>query len=150
MLGKFCHLINLKYCDTNFFLAPESCLQYHMGVQGNIKSFNFEEFNLASQGYFNNLDYTICFRREPGFCTITYSVPNYLPTTVQTHPQTHGTVPTEHTNPGRYFNIIADTSSNQPVGTDQAGAGPYECAFDYLVLGIVKKSVIVFTPLNCF
>jgi hypothetical protein len=112
--------------------APANCLQYHIGVQGSIRSFNYDEPNVAAQGgYLNNLDYTICFKKEPGFCTVTYSVPTVYvhindPNQSQEGPMT--------ISPGRYFNIIPDTSTNNAVGNDQAGAGPYDCPFDYLFL----------------
>jgi hypothetical protein len=77
------------------------------------------------------LDYTICFRKEPGFCTLTYSVPTLF-TNINDPNQSQD--PQTTTPPGRYFNVIPDGSSNNPVGNDQAGAGPYDCPFDYLLL----------------
>ena len=76
------------------------------------------------------MDYTICFRKEPGFCTVTYSVPFMLVHVNDPNQQQDGS-PIQ-VNPGRYFNIIPDISTNSAVGNDQAGAGPYECPFDYL------------------
>lgn len=41
---------------------------------GQVKSFNYDLFNQGFT-YFNNLDYAICFKKWPGFCTVTYEVP---------------------------------------------------------------------------
>ena len=41
---------------------------------GQVKSFNYDLFNQGFT-YFNNLDYSICFKKWPGFCTVTYEVP---------------------------------------------------------------------------
>lgn len=111
--------------------APPNCLQYNIGVQGSIRSFNYEDPNVSAQGYLNNLDYTICFRKEPGFCTVTYSVPTVIYN--QNDPNLPQDAPVQ-TSPGRYFNVIPDTSTNNAVGNDQAGAGPYDCPFDYLFI----------------
>lgn len=121
------------------FLAPPNCLQYHLGIQGNIRSFNYEELSqqaVVGYGlYLNNLDYTICFRKQPGFCTITYSVPNDLNFNQQNQ------LPNQEVSgyqPGLYFNVVADPTGPNAVGTDQAGAGPYECNTDYLILANIR------------
>lgn len=49
-------------------------MQYHKGTRGSIKSFNYDEPGLLGQGYPNNMDYVICIRKEPGFCSITYQL----------------------------------------------------------------------------
>ncbi|PRD29764.1 UNVERIFIED_CONTAM: hypothetical protein NCL1_28428 [Trichonephila clavipes] len=54
--------------------APPHCLQYHRGTRGAIKSFNYDEPGLLGMGYPNNMDYVICIRKEPGFCSITYQL----------------------------------------------------------------------------
>lgn len=75
---------------TNPSRAPSNCLQYHLGPSGGFSSFNYEasqyqEYipsgpqNYQNAGaldstYYNGLDYSICFRKESGFCTQTYSV----------------------------------------------------------------------------
>lgn len=58
-----------------FFSAPTNCLQYFTSMVGQVKSFNYDLFNQGFT-YFNNLDYTICFKKWPGFCTVTFEVPN--------------------------------------------------------------------------
>ncbi|XP_054166089.1 uncharacterized protein LOC128963602 [Oppia nitens] len=117
---------------SSIYRAPPNCLQYHIGVQGSIRSFNYDEPTVPSLGgYLNNLDYTICFKKEPGFCTVTYSVPTvYVHITDQNQPQEGPTtIP-----PGRYFNIVPDTATQNPVGSNEGGAGPYDCPFDYLFI----------------
>ncbi len=75
------------------------------------------------------MDYTICFRKEPGFCTLTYSLPTiFISPNDQNQPQD------QTTPPGRYFNIVPEVSTSNPVSNDQAGAGPYDCPHDYLLL----------------
>lgn len=76
--------------------APSNCLQYYMGPAGIFSSFNYESsrgndlpINSNQQllslvprdaTYFNNMDYSICFRKEVGFCTQTYQVnTSYVP-----------------------------------------------------------------------
>ncbi|KAI1299312.1 hypothetical protein HDE_03927 [Halotydeus destructor] len=71
--------------------APSNCLQYFTGPSGQFSSFNYELAqnqdaallqNLQQANpqipryamYFNSMDYTICFRKESGFCTQTYYV----------------------------------------------------------------------------
>lgn len=51
--------------------ADPGCLQYHVGVYGRIKSFNFDP---AAGSQLSNQDYSICIRSERNFCSIQYSV----------------------------------------------------------------------------
>merc|ERR1712050_242974 len=57
-------------CNSEYN-SPDTCLQYHVGQTGTIKTFNFdattEETHLASQSY------SVCIRPEEGFCCIEYS-----------------------------------------------------------------------------
>ena len=118
--------------------APQNCLQYKTGVQGSFKSFNFEDVHIPSTGYLSNLDYTICFRKEPGFCTVTYSVASVYTSDQNTGSQSPEQDQAQAVSPGRYFNIIPDTSSTNSVGAGQAGAGPYECPSDYIMLAGIR------------
>ena len=56
-----------------FFLiiAPEGCLQYFVNPEGYIKSFNFD---MEQSPYPSDLDYSICIRRQQGFCGINLGV----------------------------------------------------------------------------
>ncbi|XP_074602257.1 uncharacterized protein LOC141855947 [Brevipalpus obovatus] len=114
---------------TNPSKAPANCLQYHLGPSGSFSSFNYEssQYNEFSQNqnqnnqnpafmdatYLNGLDYAICFRKESGFCTQTYSVNStYVP-----------------------FEIVNFGPNNQPTfDQNAAGAGPQRCQFDYILL----------------
>ena len=120
---------NLNY--KIIILAPANCLQYQNSLIGQIKSFNFEEFQVgAGTGYLSGLDYAICFKKPPGYCSVTYTVPRQLFADVGQSiiHQTTQTQTNYQVNPGQYFNIIG------MVGNDQAGAGHYECPQDYLQL----------------
>ncbi|KAH6923979.1 hypothetical protein HPB50_010115 [Hyalomma asiaticum] len=52
-------------------LAPEGCLQYHTKAADVITSFNFAR-NPTGFHYYANLHYSICIRRQLGFCSILY------------------------------------------------------------------------------
>jgi len=71
--------------------APDGCLQYHTGISGSIKSFNYDHVGCFSNdhvcsssnveacdmyagftGHLNNLDYTVCIEQEYGFCGTEY------------------------------------------------------------------------------
>lgn len=114
--------------------APSNCLQYQNSLIGQIKSFNFEEFQVGSgTGYLSGMDYSICFKKPSGYCSITYSVPRQFAGDLgqsiqQTNPVSQNSY---QINPGQYFNIIG------MVGNDQAGAGHYECTQDYLQLASI-------------
>ncbi|XP_023223868.1 uncharacterized protein LOC111625069 [Centruroides sculpturatus] len=72
---KFNILITQIYCYGDD-LAPSHCLQYYTESQGEIKSFNYEEHTapMRMQGYPNNLDYAICLKKMPGYCSVTYQL----------------------------------------------------------------------------
>nr|XP_037273357.1 uncharacterized protein LOC119165280 [Rhipicephalus microplus] len=99
--------------------APSNCLQYYTGTTGNFSSFDYAESQEIPprRGYLNNLDYTVCFRKEAGYCSITYSVPGMnVPFSIQ--------------------NVGAD---NAPTTNEtEAGLGVTECTMDYLLLGGVR------------
>lgn len=76
------------------------------------------------------MDYTICFKKPQGYCSVTYTVPRqpFADFGQSIIHQTTQTQTNYQVNPGQYFNIIG------MVGNDQAGAGHYECPQDYLQL----------------
>lgn len=116
---------------SNHLKAPSNCLQYQNSLIGQIKSFNFEEFQVgAGTGYLSGLDYAICFKKPPGYCSVTYTVPRQLFADIGQSiiHQTTQTQTNYQVNPGQYFNIIG------MVGNDQGGAGHYDCPQDYLQL----------------
>merc|ERR1712241_1270614 len=59
-----------QYTCDSMMRPPEGCLQYFMGTEGRLETFNFEEnkLHLPSQ------EYSICIRQEKGFCCTSYSV----------------------------------------------------------------------------
>ncbi|XP_075531423.1 uncharacterized protein LOC142564335 [Dermacentor variabilis] len=52
-------------------MAPEGCLQYHTKAADTITSFNFAR-NPTGFHYFANMHYSICIRRQLGFCSILF------------------------------------------------------------------------------
>merc|ERR1711981_1322301 len=69
---------------TSESLVPSGCLQYHTGVTGVAKSFNFDQgYHLANQ------EQTICFRREAGSCRICYSAASITDVQLGTHTIAH-------------------------------------------------------------
>lgn len=84
----------------------------------------------AGTGYLSGMDYTICFKKPAGYCSVTYTVPRqpFADIGQSIIHQSTQTQTNYQVNPGQYFNIIG------MVGNDQAGAGPYECPQDYLQL----------------
>lgn len=49
--------------------ADQGCLQYHTGVYGRLKSFNFDT---STGRQLSNQDYSVCVRTERNFCNIQY------------------------------------------------------------------------------
>jgi len=107
-----------------------------MGPVGDIMSFNYEillqsnaniinaisnqnqlsDFRFQGVGYMNNLDYTICFRKEQFFCSQSYSVFN-----------NSSLLPTLN---DQLFSI-----RSLSVREGYAGTGISRCSQDYLLLG---------------
>ncbi|KAH7933803.1 hypothetical protein HPB49_017378 [Dermacentor silvarum] len=52
-------------------MAPEGCLQYHTKAADTITSFNFAR-NPTGFHYLANMHYSICIRRQLGFCSILF------------------------------------------------------------------------------
>nr|CAG4643746.1 EOG090X01OT [Lepidurus arcticus] len=62
-------------CDSRL-TAPHDCLQYFTEPTGTITSFNYKTVTVATGGsgrQLSNQDYSICIRRNQGFCGICYS-----------------------------------------------------------------------------
>lgn len=82
--------VDLIHCGE-VFSPPHGCTQYHTGVSGRVSSFNFgldDDYH-----HLNDQDYSVCFRKESGHCSISYIAADlegesfYLSTT----PETTGT-----------------------------------------------------------
>ncbi|OQR72208.1 hypothetical protein BIW11_10532 [Tropilaelaps mercedesae] len=95
--------------------APANCLQYYTGLHGNFSSFNYynAEGIPSQQGYMNNLDYTICIRRDAGYCSTAFFVNDLSPFVIQ--------------------NVNPD--STPTTLETEAGLGVTECPQDYLLIG---------------
>ena len=97
---KFDMTITQISCDSEK-RAPPHCLQYLTGTHGRFKSFNYDFSPVLSsspvqpaaqipsspspsltsnllpgfgEGYPNDIDYMICLKKEPGFCSVTYEL----------------------------------------------------------------------------
>ena len=111
-------------------------MQYFLGPNGEITSFNYDillqvnsndinpnpnqlsNLKVRGVGYMNNMDYSICFRKEQYFCTQTYSVNN-----------------------SNTINTLNDESFSVPsdrVSADSGGAGVSKCPRDFLELGGIR------------
>lgn len=51
--------------------ADQGCLQFHTGVYGRVRSFNFDT---STGRQLSNQDYSVCIRTERNFCSIQYQV----------------------------------------------------------------------------
>uniref|UniRef100_A0A182K6E3 CUB domain-containing protein n=1 Tax=Anopheles christyi TaxID=43041 RepID=A0A182K6E3_9DIPT len=64
----------VKITQLKTHRAPASCLQFHDGVSGVLKSFNYDNSSVLvtnrKASYFNNLNYAICIRRHTMFCNV--------------------------------------------------------------------------------
>lgn len=54
---------------TSIAKADQGCLQYHSGVYGRVRSFNF---GTSSGRQLSNQEYSVCVRTERNFCSIQY------------------------------------------------------------------------------
>ena len=51
-------------------LAPKDCAQYYKGQSGVVRSFNYEGRKDRAIATVAGLKYTVCFKKEPGFCSL--------------------------------------------------------------------------------
>ncbi|KAI1285797.1 hypothetical protein HDE_11638 [Halotydeus destructor] len=109
------------------YRAPPNCLQYYYDLNGEFRSFNFDYYSQNSAKYLRSLDYAICFRKLPGFCSITYSMPKFGVASSEEGGQQQ---PRPQQTSGKYFNVV----NNVAAGIGNGGAGPAKCPDDYLVL----------------
>jgi len=54
-------------------LPPTGCLQYHTGISGQVRSFNFLVSDSTKYKHLANQYYKACIRREAGYCKIAWS-----------------------------------------------------------------------------
>ncbi|XP_314314.2 uncharacterized protein LOC1275085 [Anopheles gambiae] len=100
--------------------ADQGCLQYHTGVSGRVKSFNFDPL---SGRQLSNQDYSICIRTERNFCSIQYTA-------------CPGAVPG---NRSRTFTLSGNSNSvvQAMVGGGTQGS-PNSCTNDWLMVPCAK------------
>ncbi|XP_063924237.1 uncharacterized protein LOC135138242 [Zophobas morio] len=113
----------IRVCQiANSCSNSNNCLQYYTGATGMISSFNYDQaalINRSEPGYFNNLNYAICIRKEAGYCSITY---------------TNSPAGLEY--PFQLSNVDENDESTVPPG--QAGAEIFSCPDDYIVIGGIR------------
>lgn len=111
--------ISQIHCGS-IFKADQGCLQFHTGVNGRVRSFNFDT---SSGRQLSNQDYSICMRMERNFCSIQYSV----------CPDPSGT------NRSRSFTLSgnSNTAVTAMVGGGLQGA-PNSCTNDWLMVPCAK------------
>jgi len=121
--------------SKEFSLAPDGCLSFHPQIAGDIKTFNFDHAGCYSHarscdssdlescamtagytGHYNNLDYSICFEQQYGFCGIEFS-------------------PADRNEIGS-FSLTNETKIHIPTTSDASGSasGDVKCQTDYLML----------------
>ncbi|CAG2064451.1 unnamed protein product [Timema podura] len=61
---------NLNYRDTDK-IAPPGCVQYYSSRHGTYSSFNYGGL------YLSDLDYAICFKRDPDACAIRHTFDHF-------------------------------------------------------------------------
>uniref|UniRef100_A0A182TB73 Uncharacterized protein n=1 Tax=Anopheles maculatus TaxID=74869 RepID=A0A182TB73_9DIPT len=105
--------------------APASCLQFHDGVSGVLKSFNYDNNSVLvtnrKASYFNNLNYAICIRRLPLFCDVVL---------------TNMDIVNGKENVFQLVNIAEDGSSIVPP--NQAGVELFSCPDDFIAINFVR------------
>ncbi|XP_059610087.1 uncharacterized protein LOC132257265 [Phlebotomus argentipes] len=104
-------------------LAPPNCLQYFTEPSGIIQTFNYEDnstiVSVRNPSYLNNLNYVVCIKRIPGFCTVSYS--NYVNNTEEEFQLTN-----------------TDEDGVSIIPPKQAGAEIFNCADDYIAINGVR------------
>ncbi|XP_063218627.1 uncharacterized protein LOC134528890 [Bacillus rossius redtenbacheri] len=104
-------------------LAPKHCLQYYTDTMGTIEMFNYNSMGNTlgvMPSYLNNLNYVICIKKNPGYCSITY-----------TNVDRNGV---EY--PFKLLNVDADGQSVIP--RNQAGADVFNCPDDYIIISGIR------------
>uniref|UniRef100_A0A182YK70 CUB domain-containing protein n=1 Tax=Anopheles stephensi TaxID=30069 RepID=A0A182YK70_ANOST len=105
--------------------APASCLQFHEGVSGVLKSFNYDNNSVLvtnrKASYFNNLNYAICIRRQPLFCNVVLA---------------NMDTANGKENIFQLVNIAEDGSSIVPP--NQAGVELFSCPDDFIAINFVR------------
>ncbi|KFB36784.1 hypothetical protein ZHAS_00003944 [Anopheles sinensis] len=104
--------------------APMNCLQFHDGLSGIVKSFNYDNYSTVVKhrkaSYLNNLNYAICIKRHIMFCNVVFTNENAL----------------GKENIFQLVNIAEDGSSLVPP--NQAGVEIFSCPDDYIAINYMR------------
>ncbi|KAL1117066.1 hypothetical protein AAG570_004394 [Ranatra chinensis] len=104
----------IKICQircSSLNRAEDGCLQYHTGVSGQIRSFNYDQ---ATGLQLSNQDYSVCIRSERNFCGIQYS-----PCSDPSNNRSHA------------FSLSGNTASQNEV---TSMVGPNACTGDWVII----------------
>ncbi|KAL9890252.1 uncharacterized protein ACN427_009326 [Glossina fuscipes fuscipes] len=110
-------------------IAPDGCLQYYTESEGIVKSFNYDIESTAVANkeatYLNNLNYVICIKRSKNSCTVNYVVERG--------------VDIRGNGEQMDFQILnKDEDENDLVPDGQAGAGIFNCPYDFIAINQVR------------
>ncbi|XP_055608091.1 uncharacterized protein LOC129755553 isoform X2 [Uranotaenia lowii] len=115
---------NIRITQLADMEAPDGCLQYLSGVNGYIKSFNYEDQSVLVlkrvPSYYNNLNYAICIRRMPNFCSTTFSNVG------------------ENGEANEFQLVNFDEEGISLTKPDTAGVEIYSCPDDYLAINYLR------------
>ncbi|KAG4077894.1 hypothetical protein HA402_013828 [Bradysia odoriphaga] len=115
--------IRISQIQGAFGQAPQNCLQYYQDANGVVQTFNYDDLaeivEVRNPTYFNNLNYAICIKRLPEFCTIQYT-----------------NIIGKFELPFQLVNVDLDGTSVIPSG--QAGAEIYNCADDFISVNGIR------------
>ncbi|XP_058448443.1 uncharacterized protein LOC131428477 [Malaya genurostris] len=104
--------------------APEGCLQYYGEVNGYIKSFNYDNQSVivsnSKPSYLNNLNYAICIKRKPNFCSTKFSNVG------------------EDGEENEFQLINLDEEGTSLVQPNSAGVEIYSCPDDFVAIGFLR------------
>uniref|UniRef100_A0A1A9X1K5 CUB domain-containing protein n=1 Tax=Glossina brevipalpis TaxID=37001 RepID=A0A1A9X1K5_9MUSC len=128
-LGARIFNIKISQLEARDNLAPDGCLQYYTEPEGIVKSFNYDTESAVVTNkeatYLNNLNYVICIKRSKNTCTVKYAVE-------------HG-VDIRGNGETMDFQIVnKDEDENDLVPDGQAGAGIFNCPYDFIAINQVR------------
>ncbi|XP_037892572.1 uncharacterized protein LOC119639340 [Glossina fuscipes] len=121
--------IKISQLEPRDNIAPDGCLQYYTESEGIVKSFNYDIESTAVANkeatYLNNLNYVICIKRSKNSCTVNYVVERG--------------VDIRGNGEQMDFQILnKDEDENDLVPDGQAGAGIFNCPYDFIAINQVR------------
>ena len=114
--------------DGSSVMAPGGCTQFHFGMEGIIKSFNFEGVQ-----YLNNQNYKSCIRSERGSCYVEFQADanHFMLEPIEVTEMKKKMK--KNTNVG-FFSTAPRNKKKKLYSRPNAKAGDYSCAEDFLLI----------------